>query len=185
MLDHYKNKVPYTFALDRDTYNKYYSSIMFRASGESYVGVKEKHKDMYIHYVKDLDTVTNIINEHKLKVSGEDNCMGAAVYTYPVKSGRYIPDYYGIIFTTSDKHVHIFDSEDSNHSIGECNFLNDIVLETFTILTEDKVKDWIRMNWDSTDNLNHYYGIDNSKEKISIEDLPEYIDYHRHNKHII
>lgn len=110
---------------------------------EKYLGVIEQHPDIYTHYVEDNAVLDCVLEDGFLRVeySREDNYLGKAIYTFPIKSGKYFPPKIGgnyIVFHTSQKHIHVVTGTET-HCIDECLFTEDVCLDDYEIVPADSI----------------------------------------------
>ena len=183
LIDSLKNKVPYTMALKRDVFRKYYSDNFLALNVHSYVGIIDEHEDWYVHATRD---VKGILDRGVIRAAGDDDLtVGKAVYTFPLMSGRLFgyEDLDFLLFKTDQKHVHLVRAEDSNCVIGECDFLEDIKVNNPVVMNYEQICELQQNRWNElkddpkkfNQNLFKYYGLNGNFDFVTLEDLPNFI----------
>ena len=186
-------QMPYSIIYPEDFYFKYiskYKSDIMKFLPFSYMGFKHSHRDTYIHF-STLDNLINIQKSGVLKkeFANENGSLGAAIYTYPLKSGMYfynknLKDSGFLIFETEAEHVHITQTDDSPLCIGEADFFCDeISIENSKILTYEEMEYMSKKFFDWKEAQKHYFGlevIENADYK-SMYQILEHYNYDFHN----
>ncbi len=166
---------PYSLFLPEDNYWRYiarYKNEVMKFMNVSYMGFRHAHKDMYLHATT-KGRAEKIISEGVLRVSGsnEDNTLGKAVYTYPLRSGIYFnglrKNDVVILFESEAEHVHITQTDDTPCCIGEADFFSDINVINPKIISMDETETLSKKEFDWEKAQKDYYGID----------VPEKADY--------
>ena len=161
-------KVPNSCAFSEYEYFNHayiYRKELLDCFRESYMVIVHRHKDIYIHETS-FENVDKILNDGFLIGYDNDNSLGKGVYTFPLKSGRISAlrdgSYY-IVFTSNELHCHIVYTDNSNHELGEADFLIDKLklIEPKVYSLNEMIK--LSKNYFNPSNvLRNYYGIDDS-----------------------
>lgn len=132
---------------------------------ESYVVLRHKHSDIYVHETK-YENVDKILSDGFLLGSGEDNALGEGVYTFPLKCGRISglrKDSYYIVFSSSEEHCHIVGTDNGNHELGEADFLVDkLNIINPKVYSLKEILELSRKSFNPKKVLKEYYGLMNN-----------------------
>ena len=132
---------------------------------EGYIVLRHQHNDIYVHETK-YENVDNILSDGFLAGLGEDNALGKGVHTFPLKCGRISElreDSYYIVFSSNEEHCHIVGTDNSNHELGEADFLVDrLSITNPKVYSLNEMLDISRNNFECKNVLKDYYGISNN-----------------------
>ena len=180
-------KTPYSFFLEENAYWNYvskYKCDVIRFLPIDYLGFKHKHRDTYFHYA-DERKLQKIIKEGKLslEMSHDEDSVGKAVYTYPMKSGMFFVGRQNrgkiLMFEAEEEHCHITQTNDTPYCIGEADFFSDVKLLNPRIITVEEAEELSRkeFNWEIAQK--EYYGIDvlEDADYDSFQDVLEHYNY--------
>lgn len=99
--------VPCSCVFNEEDYWRYaykFKKELLHHFKESYVVLRHKHSDIYVHGTK-YENVDKILSDDFLVGSGEYNALGKGVYTFPLKCGRISAlrgDSYYIVFSSNE-----------------------------------------------------------------------------------
>lgn len=182
-------QVPYACCLDEKTYWSYvaeYKADIIPYLPINYLCVEHKHADTYVHFAA-REKLEEIVRQGYLtdKFSSEDNTIGKAVYTYPLRSGMYfyhdrIKNGAFLIFDATSSHCHIVQTDDTAFGIGEADFVTDkLEIQNSSIVTLDELEQLSRKAFDWEYARKNYYGL-NTDRNASYEGMYGIID--RYNR---
>ena len=173
-----RNGVGCCVALSREVYEKNWKPEYLPIFRCETVGIVEEHEDWYVHGTSQ-EALDKILAEKVIRVGREETTVGSAVYTYPVKAGHFFSPTEGLkylVFKTSQKHVHLVGNEEGlNTTLGEADFLEDVPLTEFEVMSEEEVKQLVEAKWDSEAAGWHYYGRKNMPAGLTTDALPEWL----------
>lgn len=159
------NPVPYSCVFNEFDYWNYaynYKRELLDFFRKSYIVIRHKHSDIYVHETT-YNKVDKILSDGFLIGYDDNNSLGKAIYTFPLSSGRISAlryDSYYIVFSSSEEHCHIVGTDDSNHELGESDFLVDkLEIKHPRVYTQKEMYEFSRLNFDSENVLSNYYGI--------------------------
>ena len=173
-----RNGVKCCVVLGREVYDKNWKPEYLPIFRCETVGIVEEHEDWYVHGTT-AENLERILAEKVIRVGREETTIGSAVYTYPVKAGHFFSPTEGlkyIVFRTSQKHIHLVENEEGlNTTLGEADFLEDVPLTEFKVMSEEEVRQLVEAKWNSGTAGWHYYGRKNMPAGLSMDALPEWL----------
>jgi hypothetical protein len=184
-------QVPYACCVDERTYWNFiteYKADIIPYLPVDYLCIEHEHTDTYVHFAARVK-LEKIIQQGYLtnEFSNEDNTIGKAVYTYPLKSGMYfyqdhIKDGAFLIFDATAPHCHIVQTNDTAYGIGEADFVTDkLEIQNPFIVNLEELKQLSReaFNWKYA--RRNYYGL-NTDRNASYEGMYGIIDKYKRRR---
>lgn len=172
--------VPCSCSFNENDYWNYaykYKKEILNYFKESYIVIKHSHNDIYVHETP-YENVDKILNDGYLIGTGEHNSLGKGVYTFPLKSGRVSAlrnNSFYIVFSSNEEHCHIVGTDDSNHELGEANFLTDkLKILNPKIYSQKEILNLSKIYFNPNSVLRDYYGID-SNDYVTYGNLCEIV----------
>lgn len=186
MLD--KGKTPFSFFLNEDDYWKYiakYKCDIIRFLPIDYLGFRHKHRDTYFHYASEAK-LQKILKAGKLslEMSHDEDSVGKAVYTYPMKSGMFFVGRRDIgkilMFDAEEEHCHITQTNDTPYCIGEADFFSDVQILNLRIITIEEAEKLSRETFEWETAQKRYYGVDvpENADYDSFQNVLEHYNYY-------
>ena len=158
--------VPYSISFNEKDYWKHiakYKNKVLEYADCSYLVIKHKHKDFYVHETRP-NLVDKILQDGYLLAGGEENCLGKGVYTFPLYSGRFSSLYSDskyLVFEANEEHCHVVGTDDSNHELGEADFLVDkLEINKVKVYSLNEIERLVENCFANHLTLKDYYGID-------------------------
>ena len=176
-LSSFNKSVPYSCCFNEQEYwdrVANHKKEVLRESNQCYLVLKHKHHDFYIHATKSENVDSILSSGYLIADDNKFNALGKAVYTFPLMSGRFdcsSEDLSYIVFESNEEHFHIVETDDSDHELGESDFLVDkLKIINPSVFNFDEITRISRKYFNSKGVLRNYFGID-SNVRVEYDDL--------------
>lgn len=156
-------------SVDRELYHEYiekHKSEIMQFLPVSYICIKEKHHDVYVHYSSE-ERIAQILKDGYLSIehANEDCSVGEAIYTYPLESGMFFcgsrESGHYLIFETDEEHHHIVQTDDTPYAVGEANFFCDKLYfkNAYVVRSYEEMEQLCKEKFDWSYAKKAYYGL--------------------------